>query len=214
MKVSKFLSLVLRHDPARIGIVLDDAGWTDVSLLLAAMAAHGVKLTRDELAEVVASSDKQRFALSEDGSRIRANQGHSVPVELGLAEVAPPARLFHGTVAAALDGIRRSGLERRARHHVHLSADGTTAETVGARRGKPVILTIRADEMAAAGHAFFRSANGVWLTDHVPPQFIELEPAPSMRPLLPRKCRWGYRRSRISPARWPEPSSFHDPFCG
>src|SRR4051812_17462718 len=106
VRVSKFLSLVLRHDPARIGITLDDAGWTDVDALLAAAGAHGVPLTRDELREVVADSDKQRFALSPDGARIRANQGHSVPVDLQLQPTEPPALLYHGTVEAALPGIR------------------------------------------------------------------------------------------------------------
>lgn len=173
VSTSKFLSLVLRHEPSRIGITLDPAGWTDVEALLAACAAHGVAITRGQLAELVAHSDKQRFALSADGARIRANQGHSVEVELGLAPQPPPARLYHGTVAAALDAIRATGLERRARHHVHLSAERDTASKVGARRGAPVILTVRADEMAAAGHTFYRSDNGVWLTDHVPPAFID-----------------------------------------
>jgi len=175
-QASKFLSLVLRHDPARIGITLDAAGWTDVAALLTACAAHGVAISRDELAALVASSDKQRFALSPDGSRIRANQGHSVPVELGLAAAAPPARLFHGTVAAALPGIRAAGIEKRSRHHVHLSADRATAGKVGGRRGKPVILVVRADDMAAAGHrsraaAVHRAAAGRlpgWLAAIVP----------------------------------------------
>jgi putative RNA 2'-phosphotransferase len=170
---SKFLSLVLRHDPARIGIVLDDAGWTEVAALLAAAAAHGVTITPDELVELVATSDKQRFALSEDGTRIRANQGHSVHVDLQLPQATPPELLFHGTVPAALASIREVGLVRGARHHVHLSADVETASRVGKRRGRPVILTIRAGAMAAAGHAFYRSANGVWLVDAVPPEFIE-----------------------------------------
>ena len=172
VRVSKFLSLVLRHDPARIGIVLDDAGWTDVAELVAACAAHGVTLTRAELAEVVAGSDKQRFALSPDGTRIRANQGHSVEVDLQLAPAEPPAMLYHGTVESALPGIRERGLVRGARHHVHLSAEVATATKVGARRGKPVILTIRADAMVAAGTVFYRSENGVWLVEHVPSQFI------------------------------------------
>jgi putative RNA 2'-phosphotransferase len=170
---SKFLSLVLRHDPAHIGITLDSAGWTDVNALLAACAAHGHPLTRGQLEHLVASSDKQRFALSSDGTRIRANQGHSVSVELGLAQQQPPPRLHHGTVAAALAGIRAEGLQKRARHHVHLSADLPTAKKVGSRRGAPLILTVRAGEMAAVGLLFYRSENGVWLTDHVPPQFIE-----------------------------------------
>jgi putative RNA 2'-phosphotransferase len=178
---SKFLSLVLRHDPARIGISLDSAGWTDVDALLAACAAHGHPLTRGQLDHLVASSDKQRFALSADGTRIRANQGHSVSVELGLAPQQPPARLHHGTVAAALAGIRAEGLQKRARHHVHLSADLPTAKRVGSRRGAPLLLTVRADEMVAAGLLFYRSENGVWLTDHVPPQFIDFPGTPPPR---------------------------------
>lgn len=173
VRSSKFLSLVLRHEPGRIGITLDSAGWTEVDALLAACAAHGHSITRAQLAHLVASSDKQRFALSPDGTRIRANQGHSVAVELGLTPQPPPAILHHGTVAAALDGIRADGLQKRARHHVHLSADLSTATKVGSRRGRPLILTVRAGEMAAAGYLFFRSENGVWLTDHVPPRFID-----------------------------------------
>ena len=171
-RASKFLSLVLRHDPARIGITLDDAGWTDVAALLVAIAAHGVPLTRDELVQIVASSDKQRFALSGDGERIRANQGHSVAVELKLPPTPPPTLLYHGTVEAALAGIRASGLVRGKRHHVHMSADLDTARKVGGRRGAPVILTVRAEAMADAGHVFYRSENGVWLVDHVPVEYL------------------------------------------
>jgi len=172
VRLSKFLSLVLRHDPARIGIVLDDAGWTDVDALLAACAAHGVTITRAQLADLVAASDKQRYAFSDDRTRIRANQGHSVPVSLGLPPTTPPETLYHGTVDAALPGIRERGILKGARHDVHLSADLVTAEKVGGRRGKAVILTVRSGAMAEAGHVFYRSENGVWLTDHVPPQFI------------------------------------------
>jgi uncharacterized protein (TIGR02452 family) len=178
VRISKFLSLVLRHDPARIGITLDEAGWTDVDVLLAACARHGVAISRAQLDEIVATSDKQRYALSTDGTRIRANQGHSVAVELGLAPVPPPETLYHGTVESALPGIREHGLVRRARHHVHLSADHETATRVGGRRGRPVVLSIRAGAMADAGHVFYRSANGVWLTDHVPPEFIVFTPRP------------------------------------
>ena len=176
LQTSKFLSLVLRHDPAKVGVVLDDAGWTAVATLLDALGRHGHPLTRAELDELVRTSDKQRYALSPDGTRIRANQGHSVDVELDLPVTAPPTRLFHGTVAEFLPSIREKGLIKGSRHHVHMSADTETATKVGGRRGKPEILVIRAAEMAAAGHVFFRSANGVWLTDVVPPQFIE-EPA-------------------------------------
>ncbi len=178
IRTSKFLSLVLRHAPATVGIVLDDAGWTDVAKLLRALAAHGHPLTRDQLAELVAASDKQRFALSPDGTRIRANQGHSVEVELALPVVSPPARLFHGTVSEFLSSIRATGLVKGARHHVHMSADLETATKVGRRRGKLVLLLVRAEAMAEAGHVFYRSANGVWLTDRVPPEFLEFpEPA-------------------------------------
>jgi uncharacterized protein (TIGR02452 family) len=173
VRVSKFLSLVLRHDPARIGITLDDAGWTDVDALLVASAAHGVVISRAELDDVVATSDKQRYAFSDDKTRIRANQGHSVPVSLGLPAALPPDTLYHGTVAAAVPGIKTGGIQKGARHDVHLSAELDTATKVGGRRGKPVILIVRAGAMAAAGHAFYRSENGVWLTDHVPPRFIE-----------------------------------------
>ena len=172
VRISKFLSLVLRHDPSRIGITLDDAGWVDVDALLAACATHGVAISRAELDDVVATSDKRRYALSEDGTRIRANQGHSVPVSLGLPPTAPPETLYHGTVDAALAGIKADGIKKGARHDVHLSADLGTATKVGGRRGKAVILTVRAGAMADAGHVFYRSENGVWLTDHVPPQFI------------------------------------------
>jgi putative RNA 2'-phosphotransferase len=171
-RASKFLSLVLRHDPARIGITLDAAGWTDVDALLAALRAHGTPLSRAELHEIVASSDKQRFALSADGARVRASQGHSVAVDLGLPPREPPAVLYHGTVADALPGIRAAGLVRGARHHVHLSSDVDTARTVGGRRGAPVILGVCAGAMHAAGRAFYRSDNGVWLTEHVPPAFV------------------------------------------
>ena len=173
LRISKFLSLVLRHEPERIGIVLDEAGWTDVDTLLAACAAHGTPLTRDELADVVAFSDKQRFALSPDGTRIRANQGHSVEVNLQLAPAAPPQRLYHGTVAEFLASIRAQGLVKGERHHVHLAADEATATRVGGRRGTPIVLVVRAAEMAAAGHVFYRSQNGVWLVESVPPEFLE-----------------------------------------
>jgi len=169
---SKFLSLVLRHDPARIGLVLDAAGWTEVDELLARVNAHGVALTREELETIVTTSDKQRFAFSEDRTRIRANQGHSIAVELDLPPVVPPALLYHGTVERFLTAIRVEGLRKGQRHHVHLSADRATAEKVGARRGRPAVLIVDAAAMTARGIQFFRSENGVWLTDHVPPEFL------------------------------------------
>ena len=169
---SKFLSFVLRHKPDAIGIVLDDAGWVDVDVLLRACGDHGRALSRAELDEVVARNPKRRFALSEDGRRIRANQGHSTEVDLGYAPADPPDVLFHGTVARLLPSIREKGLLRMDRHHVHLSADEATARNVGSRRGKPVLLRIDAQAMKDAGHAFFCTPNGVWLTESVPPRFI------------------------------------------
>jgi putative RNA 2'-phosphotransferase len=172
MRVSKYLSLVLRHEPAAAGVTLDAEGWVAVSDLLAGAAAHGMTVTRDELEEVVRTSDKQRFALSDDGLRIRANQGHSLTVDLGLQPLTPPEILFHGTVERFWPSIRETGLVRRARQHVHLSSDVETAARVGERRGTPVILTVAAGAMQAAGFSFFRSENGVWLTESVPPRFI------------------------------------------
>lgn len=169
---SKFLSLVLRHRPDLIGLTLDSEGWTSIEDLLARAAQHGTTISRIELDDIVATSDKKRFAISEDGLRIRANQGHSIDVDLKLAPLTPPDLLYHGTVEKFIDSIRRNGLIKGQRHHVHLSADLATAELVGQRRGKPVILTVLAGEMAKAGMAFFRSENGVWLTDHVPPAYI------------------------------------------
>ncbi|HEX5740957.1 MAG TPA: RNA 2'-phosphotransferase [Pilimelia sp.] len=168
--VSKRLSYVLRHRPDSIGLTLTPDGWTTVDALLAALAAHGTVLDRARLAHVVATNDKQRFHL--DGDRIRAHQGHSVPVDLALPPVPPPDALYHGTAARHLRSIRGAGLRRGRRHHVHLSADSATARRVGARHGVPVVLRVDAAAMAAAGHVFHRSANGVWLTDAVPPTYL------------------------------------------
>lgn len=174
-QISKFLSYVLRHDPQSIGVSLSPAGWVGVDELLAAARKRGRSITRAELFEVVRTSDKQRFAFSDDGLEIRANQGHSLPVELGYEPSAPPDVLFHGTTDLFLDSIRRDGLQKRSRHHVHLSPTIETARAVGGRRGKPVILTIRARMMHDAGFAFFVTPNQVWLTDEVPPEYIEWE---------------------------------------
>jgi putative RNA 2'-phosphotransferase len=169
---SKFLSFVLRHDPAAVGIALDAGGWVAVDVLLDACTKHGRPLSRIELEDVVATSPKQRFAFSEDGQRIRANQGHSITVDLGYEPAEPPDVLFHGTVAHLLPSIRDKGLQRMERHHVHLSPDEATARAVGGRRGKPVLLRIDARAMREAGHVFFVTPNGVWLTDTVPSSFI------------------------------------------
>ena len=172
--ISKFMSLVLRHQPQRIGLGLDGAGWADIDDLLARAATAGRAITRDQLNEVVATSDKRRFALSDDGTRIRANQGHSIDVDLGLAPLQPLAFLFHGTASRFVESIMATGLERRSRHHVHLTSNPATGEAVGRRYGQPVVLRIASGAMAAQGHVFLRSANDVWLVEAVPPNFISM----------------------------------------
>jgi putative RNA 2'-phosphotransferase len=173
VRLSKLLSFALRHGPSEVGISLDTAGWTSVDQLLAALAARGEALTRTELEAIVRSSDKQRFALSPDGARIRANQGHSVDVDLALPPKTPPEQLYHGTIDRFIPAIRTEGLIRGSRMHVHLSADLETAQKVASRRrGRPIFLTVRAAEMHRDGHTFFLSENGVWLTVHVPAQYL------------------------------------------
>ncbi|MFB9390162.1 RNA 2'-phosphotransferase [Streptomyces coeruleoprunus] len=170
VKVSKYLSKHLRHQPERIGLVLDANGWVAIDDLLRAAAAHGMRITRAELDHVVAVNDKRRFTI--EGDRIRANQGHTVDVDLALPPATPPAYLYHGTVARSLPAIRAEGLRPMARHHVHLSPDRETATRVGARRGRPVVLSVDAAAMHRDGHVFHVSANGVWLTDAVPAAYI------------------------------------------
>ena len=172
LKVSKFLSLVLRHQPEKIGITLALEGWVSVSELLQAAQANSFHLTLEELQEVVSQNDKQRFSFSPDGSLIRANQGHSVKVELGYEPAMPPPVLFHGTAERSLSSIKEQGLSKGRRHDVHLSEQVETAVAVGRRCGQPVILTIASGEMHRDGHLFRRSANGVWLTEHVPVPYI------------------------------------------
>lgn len=176
VQISKFLSLVLRHEPGKVGITLDEAGWIGVENLLAACGAHGFPISREELDAVVASSDKQRFAFSEDRSRIRANQGHSVPVELGYAPAEPPEVLYHGTAEKYVESIRREGLSKRGRHDVHLSPTPKIAAAVGTRHGKLVMLEVRARQMHRDGHQFVRTPNNVWLTDRVPPEYLVFPP--------------------------------------
>jgi len=175
VKVSKYLSKHLRHQPERIGLTLGEGGWVEIDTLIAAASAHGFGFTREELDHVVAANDKRRFAV--EGTRIRASQGHSVEVDLGLPTATPPAYLYHGTVAPSLDAIRAEGLRAMNRHDVHLSPDRETATRVGARRGRPVVLFVDAAAMDRDGHVFRVSANGVWLTEAVPPRYIRF-PAP------------------------------------
>ena len=172
VQLSKRLSSVLRHAPGSVGLVLDDAGWVDVDELLTALAAHGRPVTRAELDHVVATNDKRRFALDPTGTRIRASQGHSVPVDLGYERRTPPPELFHGTPERNLPAILAEGLRPGNRRAVHLSPDAATARAVGARRGRPAVLSVDAAAMVAEGAVFSRSANGVWLVDAVPPRHV------------------------------------------
>jgi putative RNA 2'-phosphotransferase len=177
VRLSRRISYILRHDPASAGLALDPQGWVAVDDLLAAL---GPSVSRADLDAVVAGNDKRRYAIRPGPAgreQIRASQGHSVPVDLGLDEVPPPPVLYHGTAAEALPSIQARGLDRGARHHVHLSPDLPTARAVGRRRRGPVaVLAVDAAGMAAAGHRFYRSANGVWLTDHVPPAYLRVLP--------------------------------------
>jgi putative RNA 2'-phosphotransferase len=171
---SKFLSFVLRHQPGAIGLALDSEGWADIDALIAAAATNGKRIDRALIDDVVATNDKKRFAISEDGLRIRAVQGHSsAQVDIRYAEKLPPALLYHGTASRFLLSIGKQGLIAGARHHVHLSQDEATAMQVGARHGMPVVLKVRAAHMHARGFKFYQADNGVWLTEHVPVTFIE-----------------------------------------
>lgn len=170
---SKFISLVLRHDPKAAGLTLDRNGWADVSALLAGMnRARRSAITLEALQEIVKTNDKQRFSFNEDGTKIRANQGHSLRVDVELKEAQPPQRLYHGTVSRFLDAIRTEGLKPQSRLHVHLSADEATAIKVGKRRGSPVVLMVDAERMYMEGYIFYLSENGVWLTGSVPARFL------------------------------------------
>jgi putative RNA 2'-phosphotransferase len=170
--ISKFLSRHLRHAPDALGLTLQPGGWVSVDDLLAGCARSGFALSYDELIECVETSDKKRFSFDDAGDRIRANQGHSVEVDLQLEARAPPDILFHGTVERFLTSILAEGLRKGKRHHVHLSRDVETAHRVGARRGKPVILQVDARRMHREGFWFFLSVNGVWLTDAAPAAFL------------------------------------------
>lgn len=172
VKLSKFLSFVLRHNPDEIGLTLSADGWVNIDELVEKANAAGTIFARADLLGVVASSDKKRFSVSADGLSIRAAQGHSVSVELGLPPQEPPSILYHGTATRFVEAILAEGLKPQARQQVHLSADEATAERVGQRHGKPHIFQVDAGGMHAKGLKFYRADNGVWLTDHVPPEYL------------------------------------------
>lgn len=174
VRLSKMLSLWLRHKPDAAGLALDPQGWTEVDAVLAALARDGVSCDWQELLRIVEESDKQRFELSDDANRIRARQGHSVAVELDWPRVSPPTLLYHGTVERFLPAILAEGLKPMRRHHVHLSPNLETATRVGARRGQPVILAVRAAALEQDGQPFFLTSNQVWLTEQVPPTYLAI----------------------------------------
>ncbi|EAV43195.1 hypothetical protein SIAM614_20266 [Stappia aggregata IAM 12614] len=171
-KISKRLSFWLRHKPEDAGLTLSHDGWADVSAVLKAFSTLKLDCNRDQLERVVETNDKKRFEFSDDGKRIRARQGHSVDIDLGLTALTPPEILFHGTATRFLPLILTEGLKPMARHHVHLSPDRSTALKVGSRHGKPAVLQVAASAMQADGHTFYRTENGVWLTDSVPATFL------------------------------------------
>ncbi len=172
VRVSKYLSRHLRHNPDRLGLTLEPGGWVAVADLLEACRTHNFPISRADLDEVVARNDKRRFSFDESGTRLRANQGHTVAVDLQLVAAEPPQTLFHGTNVQAVDAILSEGLTPMGRHHVHLSTTVDAARTVGARRGKPVVFAVDSAAMAAEGIPFYVSDNGVWLTAAVAPRFL------------------------------------------
>ena len=169
---SKFLSHVLRHEPETIGLEIDPEGWAMVDQLVSLASKHGTVLTREWLLEIVAASGKKRFALSQDDSRIRANHGHSIQVNLGFQPQTPPRILFHGTATRFEASIRAQGLIAGSRQYVHLSADREAAIHVGKRYGKPLLLEVEALAMCGSGYEFFMSENGIWLTRAVPTGYL------------------------------------------
>lgn len=174
--VSRLLSLVLRHRPEKIGLELDSNGWVTTKQLLVNLKASGNGvITLDELEDIVRENNKKRFEFNSDHTKIRASQGHSLGVDLQYEPLTPPIMLFHGTSDSSVENIRKTGLSKFTRDHVHLSDEVDTAATVGARKGKVIVLIINALEMYNAGYVFYKSTNGVWLTNHVPAEFIDTQ---------------------------------------
>lgn len=170
---SKFLSLILRHQPEKINLTLDENGWADVEELIDQSKKNKVFFTMGILEEVVETNNKKRFTFNEDKTRIRANQGHSINIDIGLEPIRPPEELYHGTTIKNLASIQSTGIDKRNRQHVHLSHELDTAKNVGSRHGKPIILTIDSQQMYLDGCSFYLSKNGVWLTDYIDPKYIK-----------------------------------------
>ena len=172
IKLGRFLSLVLRHNPGAAGVELDEHGWADVAELLNGVRRTGRQIDMETLERIVRENNKQRYAFNENRTKIRANQGHSLQVDVGLKEVNPPRYLYHGTAASFLSAIQAEGIRKMARQYVHLSGDYQTAVSVGRRHGTPIVLRINAGTMAENGARFYRSENGVWLCEYVPPEYF------------------------------------------
>lgn len=170
-RISKYLSFLLRHRPEAIGLTLDANGWAAIDELIRKTTQY--ELTPELIATVVETNDKRRFSLSEDGRKIRANQGHSLEIDLDLAPVAPPEQLFHGTAVRFLDSIQAEGLRKMKRHHVHLSESVAVARNVGRRYGEPIVLAVAAGQMHQDGYLFYKTINNVWLVNHVPYKYID-----------------------------------------
>jgi len=170
IKVSKYLCFLLRHKPESIGLNLDNCGWVDIAELIS--KSEDYKLTHEILTTVVETDDKQRFVFSDDGTKMRANQGHSIGVDLDLKPIEPPAYLYHGTAERFLEKIMSQGVQKGQRHHVHLTENKSVARDVGARYGKPVILTVNSSQMHKDGVLFYRTANCVWLADEVSCNYV------------------------------------------
>ena len=171
-KLSKFISLILRHKPEEIGITLDDFGWAKVEDLINGINKSGKKIDMEILEEIVRTDNKQRYSFNEDKTKIRANQGHSIPVKVDLKELEPPETLYHGTATKSLKGIQKQGIKSMSRLYVHLSKDFETAKQVGTRHGECVILVINAKRMYEDGIKFYLSENGVWLTEYIDTKYI------------------------------------------
>ena len=172
MSIGKFLCLILRHKPNLIGITLDQNGWASTQEIIYALNKTNKKISIEQLVNIVNTDNKKRFSFNEDKSKIRANQGHSIPVDLSLVELAPPAVLYHGTSKSHLSQIRKTEIKPMTRQYVHLSADITTANKVGKRHGEVVVIEIDAKRMVEDGFNFFISDNGVWLTKVVSPKYF------------------------------------------
>jgi putative RNA 2'-phosphotransferase len=205
IQTSKFLSLVLRHKPEVIHLNMDNNGWVDIDELINNANKHqDFQLTREELIEVVKNNDKQRFVIDNEKNKIRANQGHSISIDLALEPQTPPDELYHGTATRFLKSIMENGIKPMSRQYVHLSRTEEIAETVGKRHGKPVVLKINTKAMHEKGHIFYFSENKIWLVDYVPKEYIKIGDNGAI-PNFPEKAKvFSYSHGTECPAKIPK----------